>query len=59
MDLEAGARYLSVSPWTIRDLIDAGTLHRVRIPLGDREVRLILLDRVELDALIERWRETS
>jgi hypothetical protein len=58
MDLEAAARYLGgISVWTVRDLIDAGTLHRVVIPVGQREVRRILLDRVQLDELIERWRE--
>jgi hypothetical protein len=33
LDLDAGAAYLALSPWTVRDLIAAGILARVRIPL--------------------------
>jgi hypothetical protein len=33
LDLEAAAAYLSVSPWTVRDLEAKGVLPRVRVPL--------------------------
>jgi excisionase family DNA binding protein len=58
LSVEAAAVYLGVSPWTIRDLLHAGTLARVRLPLGgERDLRRILVDRLELDALIERSKE--
>lgn len=55
LDLEGAARYLgNVSPWTIRDFIAAGQLTPVRLP-GPRgeDLRRILLDRLDLDRLIE------
>jgi excisionase family DNA binding protein len=55
LDLEAAAAYLSCSTWTIRDLISSGTLRRVRITLPHGvEVRRLLVDRADLDTLIER-----
>jgi hypothetical protein len=55
------AAYLGLSPWTVRDLVAAGRLHPVRIPLSQgREVRRLLIDRLELDALVDQgrvWRE--
>jgi hypothetical protein len=58
LDLRAAAQYLAVSPWTIRDLEAAGTLRRVRVPLaGHAELRRVLFDRLELDALVDRWKE--
>jgi excisionase family DNA binding protein len=58
LDVSASARYLGVSPWTVRDLIARGVLPRVRIPLGDgRELRKDLLDRADLSKLIERSKE--
>jgi hypothetical protein len=60
LDLDGAARYLSCSTWTIRDLIDNGTLQRVIIPAGPgRDVRRVLLDRQQLDELVARWRETT
>ena len=60
LDLEGAASYLAVSPWTIRDLEAQGILPRVRIPLpGDGELRKILFDRADLDALIERSKERT
>jgi hypothetical protein len=57
LDLAAAGAYLGVSPWTVRDLIAAGTLARVRIPLPNRgELRKVLLDREELDRLVTRWK---
>jgi hypothetical protein len=59
-DLAQAARYLSVSPWTIRSLEWAGVLRRVRIPLPDhRELRKLLFDRTDLDHLIELWKDRT
>jgi len=59
-DLVQAARYLSVSPWTIRSLEWAGILPRVRIPLADgRDLRKLLFDRSDLDRLIEGWKERT
>lgn len=58
LDLVQAARYLSVSPWTIRSLEWSGVLPRVRIPLADgRDLRKLLFDRADLDRLIELWKE--
>jgi excisionase family DNA binding protein len=46
------AAYLSVSVWTVRDLIAAGQLARVRLEVAGRELRRVLVDRADLDALI-------
>jgi excisionase family DNA binding protein len=57
LDVDSAAGYLSVSTWTVRDLVAAGTLPRIRVPLpGGRELRRLLIDRHDLDALIARWR---
>ncbi len=58
LDLAGTAAYLGVSTWKIRELEGAGTLSRVRIPLGSSgELRKLLFDRSELDRLIERWKD--
>jgi len=60
LDLENAAKYLGVSSWTIRDMMDSGTLHRVRLPLeGDRELRKILFDVLDLDHLIDQWKDKN
>jgi excisionase family DNA binding protein len=57
LDLDAAAAYLSVSAWTIRDLIANGTLTRVRVPLPNGgELRRVLLDREDLDRLVVTWK---
>lgn len=57
LDLTATAQYLGVSPWTVRDLEAARALKRVSIPLpGGRDLRKLLFDRVELDALVDAWK---
>jgi hypothetical protein len=57
LDLAATAAYVGVSPWTVRDLEAAGTLHRVRVPVGQGgELRKLLFDRQDLDRLIEAWK---
>lgn len=53
LDLAGAAAYLSVSPWVIRDLEHAGRLRRVRLDLGERDVRRVLYDKADLDGLIE------
>jgi hypothetical protein len=59
LDLPQAARYLSVSPWTIRSLESAGVLPRVRIPLPEgRELRKLLFDRRDLDRLIDAWKDS-
>ncbi len=57
-DVAGAARYASLSPWTIRDLIDTGKLPRVRLPLpSGGELRRVLVDRDDLDGLIETWKD--
>jgi hypothetical protein len=58
LELDQTARYLGVSPWTVRDLEASGVLRRVSIPLGNgRELRKLLFDREDLDRLIEAWKD--
>jgi hypothetical protein len=60
LDLPSTATYLAVSTWTVRDLEAAGVLPRVRLPLADGgALRKLLFDRVDLDALIERWKDAA
>ena len=57
LDLQQAARYLGVSPWTVRDLEASGVIPRVVIPLPNgRELRKLLFDRADLDRLIESWK---
>jgi hypothetical protein len=58
LSLEQAALYLGVSPRTVRDLETAGTLKLVRVPLpSGGELRKLLFDRIELDHLIEAWKD--
>jgi len=66
LDVSGAASYLGCSRDTIRRLIDAGHVSIVRLPAarqrhGTRGVqgvnRLLLIDRVELDELVPKWRE--
>ncbi len=60
LSLEDAARYLGVSPWTVRELEWSGVLPRVRIPLGNgKELRKLLFDRADLDRLIDRWKDSG
>jgi hypothetical protein len=44
---------LSVSEWTVRDLVDAGFLKRVRLPIGvGKELRKLLFCREDIDRLV-------
>jgi hypothetical protein len=60
LDLHGAATYLTVSPWTVRDLEAAGVLRRVRVPLpGGGELRKVLFDREDLDRLITRCKDPT
>lgn len=63
LDLRTAGEYLGVSYWTMRDLVFAGTVPTVKIPAtraGDgRAIRRILIDRRDLDALIQKNKETE
>jgi excisionase family DNA binding protein len=52
--LDATARYLGLSPWTVRSWVETGTLRAITLPgLG----KLIRLDVRDLDALVEASRD--
>jgi excisionase family DNA binding protein len=54
LSVHEAAAYLGLSHWTVRDLLHAGTIRPVRLPVGDgKDVRRLLLDRHDLDALVE------
>ena len=66
LDRDAAAEYLSISVDTVDRLLQSGALHVVRLPVQrDRKTglgvrgttRRILLDRHELDSLVDRCRE--
>ena len=58
LDLGGAARYLAVSIWTVRVLLDAGRLARVRLPgAGMGDLRRVLLDREDLERLIAASRD--
>lgn len=58
LDVRSAATYLSLSPWSIRCLIANGTLRRVRVALPNGgEMRKVLVDRADLDRLVETWKE--
>jgi hypothetical protein len=60
LDIEASARYLGISTWSVRDLIAGGMIRRVVIPIGNgRDLRRVLVDRQQLDELVLRWREAA
>lgn len=58
LGLKAAAEYLGVSYWTLRDLVHSGALPRVRLTVGDhRDLRRVLVDRADLDRLVEASKE--
>ncbi len=63
LDLRSAAAYLSVSYWTVRDFILNGTIPSVKLPCprarDGRTIRRVLIDRNDLDRLIEDWKETT
>ena len=58
LDLTGTASYLGISTWTVRGLEAAGILPRIRVPLPNQgELRKLLFDRVDLDHLIDVWKD--
>jgi hypothetical protein len=61
LDLRTGAKYLGISYWSLRDLVLNGHVPAVRLPCprggNGRIMRRLLVDRRDLDALIDRSRE--
>jgi len=58
LNLHDAAIYLGLSQFTVRELEQQGVLSRVRIPLRNHgELRKVLLDKADLDRLIEAWKE--
>jgi len=55
IDVATAAGYLGVSPWTVRDLIDRGSLPRVALP----GVRRVLVDQRDLDRLVDASRRAA
>ena len=56
------ARYLGVAEGTVRALVARGELQPVRPPSVRRageSGRRVLLDRVDLDAVVDQWKATS
>ena len=60
LDLHSAATYMGISEWSIRDLEAQGVIPRVRIPLPNHgEMRKLLFCKDDLDALIDKWRDTA
>lgn len=61
LDLNLASQYTSLSPQVLKMLLHKGHISRVVVPVSrnpKREhLRDLLFDRVELDAVIESWRE--
>jgi hypothetical protein len=62
-DLHQAADYIGVSYWTMRDLVFAGMVPTVKIPnprtKDGRVIRRTLIDRNDLDQLVEQNKETA
>lgn len=52
------ASRLGVSNWTALDLVNSGVLPRVRLPLGNRDMRRVLVDRLDVERLIQTCKDT-
>jgi predicted site-specific integrase-resolvase len=59
---------LGVSFWTMREFVNAGSIPTVRLPRPQTDrmrrrrpvsdtVRRLLIDRADLDRLVDRWKE--
>ena len=61
LDLDAAAAYSGIAYWSLRRLVASGTIPIVRLPApgatDGRAMRRILIDRGDLDQLIERFKE--
>lgn len=59
LDVRGASLYTSLSPRSIRELVATGRLRRVVIPgANGHDMRRVLIDRLDLDAWIERWKTT-
>ena len=59
VDDDEGAAYIGVSKTHFRNLVGSGVIKRVQVPSADgdgRAIRRLLVDRNDLDELIERWK---
>jgi hypothetical protein len=63
LNLNQAAGYLGLSYWSVRDMVQSGMLQTVRFPAprarDGRAIRRILVDREDLDRLVEQWKERS
>jgi hypothetical protein len=70
LSVEQAAQYLGISYWTVREFINDGSIKVVPLPrpetlrqrerraLGDT-VRRVLIDRHDLDALVDTWKRRA
>jgi hypothetical protein len=57
LTVENAAIYLGLGEWSVRHLIYSGIIRRVRVPApGQGEIRRLLVDRQDLDVLVETWK---
>jgi excisionase family DNA binding protein len=60
MNANEAAKYLSLSYWTLPELIWSGAIPLVQLPNKKRgRLRKILVDKNDLDRLIEQSKETG
>ncbi len=59
LDLNQAAQFLNISKWTVRRLVDAGTLPVVRLPARSRTVKRLLFDKNDLVALVTQSKEVE
>jgi predicted DNA-binding transcriptional regulator AlpA len=57
LDVPEAAVYLGLPESAIYDFATRGILRRVRIPLDGRDLRKLLFDKSDIDALIDRWKD--
>jgi hypothetical protein len=57
LDLHAASTYLGLRERKVRELASSGILPRVRIPLAAGEIRKLLFDRLDLDRLVDAWKD--
>jgi hypothetical protein len=62
---DEGARYLRINVWAFRELIQAGTIRRVSVPMpvdrrgrraAEGRLRRVLVDLRDLDELVDQWK---
>jgi|WetSurMetagenome_2_1015567.scaffolds.fasta_scaffold714205_1 excisionase family DNA binding protein len=59
MNANEAAEYLGLSYWTLRDLIWSGAIPLVQLPNKNGRLRRILVDKNDLDRLIEQSKDTG